>query len=319
MNQSPNDTSQVHKMVADWMRSGFDFWEKLLTVQTPAGFQTPATPFFSQEKTADMQKNMEAGLKLAKLVTSMLTDPASNAATLKGLDSLPETLLDTVQQGWNDMLVLQNKWIEAFSKMAQPSPAYTFDDLNHEFFETVRRLYETEIQKYLNIPPLGLTRFYQERTNRFMDQYNLFQSSLSEFTYLFYVPLEKSQKVMRDQFGEMLEKGEVHDNFKEYYKMWIKTLEGHYMTLLQSPEYTRVMDNTIDALVQYRQAREDFLSDLLADVPVPTYKEMDELYKEIYTYKGKVRELSARLERLEQAYARTSAVEEHDHAQAQAV
>jgi len=68
------------------------------------------------------------------------------------------------------------------------------------------------------------------------------------------------------------------------------------MTLLKSPEYTQVMNSTIEALTQYRKAKEEMLYDLLQDIPIPTNKEMDEFYKEFYLLKKKVRELSRKLE-----------------------
>lgn len=315
MNPPPNDTADMNKVFTDWMRSGFDFWEKLLTVQTPASqektaglFNIPESLFLNQKQADDTQKNLASGLKTFKLLASLLTNPEHNMAAFKSLNGLPDMLLETIQQGMSEALTLQSKWVETFSRVGKSSQAYNYDDLNQEFFVALRQFYETEVKKYLNIPPLGLTRFYQERSNRFFDQYNLFQTTLSEFLYVFYVPMEKSLKVMRDKFSELAEKGEIHDNFKEYYNMWIKTLEGHYMTLLKSPEYTRVMDSLIEALVQYRKAREEFLTDLLADIPVPTYKEMDELYKELYVYKKTVRQLIARLERLEQGQQQAVAV-----------
>jgi hypothetical protein len=38
------------------------------------------------------------------------------------------------------------------------------------------------------------------------------------------------------------------------------------------------MDNTIAAFVDYKDAREDFLCDMLQSLPVPTNRDMDALY-----------------------------------------
>jgi hypothetical protein len=115
---------------------------------------------------------------------------------------------------------------------------------------------------------------------------------VGEFLYMFYAPLEKTSGVMQERLEEMAEAGEVHSDAKAYYNMWIKILEGHYMTLLKSPEYAQVMDNTIASFVDYKSAKEDFLCDLLQHLPIPTNQEMDTLYKDFHTLKKKVRELS---------------------------
>ena len=68
------------------------------------------------------------------------------------------------------------------------------------------------------------------------------------------------------------------------------------MKLLQSPDYTRVMDKTIAALVDYRNARDEMMYDMLKNLPIPTNREMDELYKEFYELKKKVRKLSKKVD-----------------------
>jgi polyhydroxyalkanoate synthesis regulator phasin len=73
--------------------------------------------------------------------------------------------------------------------------------------------------------------------------------------------------------------------------MWVKILEGHFMTLFQSPEYNKSLGETMIALEDYISARNRILQDMLQSMPVPTRKEMDDLYKEIYLLKKKVRDL----------------------------
>jgi hypothetical protein len=102
---------------------------------------------------------------------------------------------------------------------------------------------------------------------------------------------------MQEKLEEMAEAGELHDDAKAYYTMWIKILEGHYMTILKSPEYAQVMDNTIAAFVDYKDAREDFLCDMLQSLPVPTNRDMDALYKDFHAMKKRLREVTRELER----------------------
>jgi polyhydroxyalkanoate synthesis regulator phasin len=89
----------------------------------------------------------------------------------------------------------------------------------------------------------------------------------------------------------MAEAGELPDDSKAYYQMWIKILEGHYMTLFKSPEYVDAMGQTLDSLENYKMAAEKVIEDTLGMLPVPTQKDMDELYKEIYLLKKKVKAL----------------------------
>jgi polyhydroxyalkanoate synthesis regulator phasin len=67
------------------------------------------------------------------------------------------------------------------------------------------------------------------------------------------------------------------------------------MTLLKSPEYAQVMTNTIDSLVNYKKAREEMLNDIIGQFPVPTQREMDELYRDIYEMKKQIKSLTKEL------------------------
>lgn len=296
MEQTEKKENSTESLFAAWTKSAADLWGNLAKMQTgmagafASSEKTPKDPAFKAQKAA------ETGFKFLQMLLAKFSEPENLTAALKGIESLPEFLMNMGMQNWDSYLEMQKKWADMAAKMGQHTEAYTFKDIDQNIFKIWRDIYEKEIQKFLNVPQLGLTRFQQERATRMVDKFNIYQAALNEFLYMFYIPVEKSSAVMQEKIGELIEKGEIHDNFKEYYNMWIKTLEGHYMTLLKSPEYTQVMNNAIDALTQYRKAKEEMLYDLLQDIPVPTNKEMDELYKEFYLLKKKVRELSRKLE-----------------------
>ena len=71
----------------------------------------------------------------------------------------------------------------------------------------------------------------------------------------------------------------------------MKTLEGHYMTLYKSTEYNEAIAKTIDAVGEYSVAKRRILEDFMQALPVPTDKDMDELFKEIYRLKKRIRQL----------------------------
>jgi hypothetical protein len=70
--------------------------------------------------------------------------------------------------------------------------------------------------------------------------------------------------------------------------MWIKILEGHYMTLLKSPGYLDSLGSIIIAAGNYTVARQEVLGGLLKTLQIPTYKDLDELGKDLYRLKKKV-------------------------------
>ena len=281
----------------DWMNSAMNFWSGMAKMQSDF-FEPYVNSDKKKEKAKRAQKTWENAGRTFQGFLNTLSRPETIEDMVKGLDSVPDLLTKFSQQAWDSYFELNKQWMERAGKAGQQSQAYSFDDIDQETFQAIRNLYENEFQKFLNIPSLGLTRFYQEKCSRMIDKYNIFQTSLSEFLYLFYVPFEKTSGVMQEKLGEMAEKGEVVEDFKEYYNIWIKILEGHYMTLLKSPEYTQVMDKTVEALLQYKSAKEDLMCDLLQSFPIPTNRDMDDLYKDFYHLKKKVQALSKQVDAL---------------------
>lgn len=297
MDNKDKNKTNAEEMFAEWMKSATDFLGGFNQMQSGwpdffgTGGSTPKGPAYKSKKAWD------SGSKYFQSLFSSFSTPENFEGILNNMDSVPDFMTSMTQQTWEGFLELQKQWMDKASKAGQQTKAYNFEDIDQDTFKTIREIYENEFQKFLQIPPLGLTRFKQEKINILIDKYNLFQTALGEFLYLFYVPIEKSSAVMQEKIEEMVEQGEINHDFKDYYNMWVKVLEGHYMTLLQSPEYTKVMDNTIKSLVQYRNAKDDLLCDVVSQqLPVPTNRDMDELYKEIYLLKKKVNKLSRKIE-----------------------
>jgi len=141
------------------------------------------------------------------------------------------------------------------------------------------------------MPQLGLTRFHQEKVNRALDKYTIFQSTFGEFLRLLYLPISHSLNALQDKMGEMVEKEELPGDTRIYYQMWIKTLEGHYMTLFQSPEYIQTLGKTLQSMSELTKARDDVLENMLSSLPIPKQKDLDDLYHELYILKKRIKML----------------------------
>ncbi len=294
-----NEATDMANMMGEWIKNAMTFWENMPQMQP---FGSAVFPFFTKQQQGpayQAQKSMERGTKIAQALFSMLGEPENLDALFNAADTVPEFVMRLSRQVGEAYFGAQKSFAERAASLGKHEKAYNFKDLDHETFEAFREIYEKEFQKFFHVPQIGLARFYQERVNKTIDKYNLFQSALGEFVYLFYVPMEKSASVLQEKIEEMVNKGEISDNYKDYYSLWVKILEGHYMKLLQSPEYTSVLSKTIDSLVEYRSARDEMMYDLLKNVPIPTNRDMDDLYKEFYQLKKKVRDLSRKLEERE--------------------
>lgn len=280
-------------LFGQWMKSAQEMWQPMMTAWSEAAQRmAPSASADTAEKRTNA--NWDASLRILKAMTDAMGDPASMEAALKGLSSLPDTALKLLKSTTSGMTQFQQKWADRIEKMGRSDAPFTFDDLDREFINRWTDLYKTELRQYLNIPQIGLTRFYQERLVATLDRYNLYQAANTEFMHLLTTPVEKSFRAMQQQLAEMAENGPLPEDARSYYNLWIKTLEGHFMTLFKSPEYTETLAKTTAAMSGYVDAQQRFLEDLLQTLPVATHRDMDDLYRELYQLKKTVKRLEKR-------------------------
>jgi hypothetical protein len=221
----------------------------------------------------------------------MMAESAHSENITQGIKGLPQVFMRMMIPAWQGFFQLQEAAVRKAVGMGGSITAHSFDNLHQEAFKAFSEIYEKEFRQFLQIPQLGLTRAYQEHVNVVADRFALFQTSVSEFLALLYLPVEKSLKVLQTELTKLSEQGDLPKDSKDYYKMWVKHLEGNYLTLFRSSEYNESMSKTLNALAEFITARRQVLYDYLQFLPIPNQNDMDELYKEIYLLKKRIRTL----------------------------
>lgn len=229
----------------------------------------------------------------------LMMAPENQDTLYRSVSAYNEALTQSVGDSLENFLEFQGQAVKSFAKVGEHTKAYTLDDLDHSAFESFRELYRSELQKYLKVPKIGLPREYHERFSELADKSTLFFSHLIELVYQFTTPFERTNRVMQDKIKKMLEGGELVEDPKQVYNDWIKILEGHFLDMLKSKEYTDVLNNTITSLAAYKGVKNSVTDVFLKEMQIPTGREMDEVYKDIYTMKKKIRELAKHVEKLQ--------------------
>ena len=291
MSKKFHHQTNPEEMFSTWTKAATEFWEAMAKMAPVApGSSNDSTSQDRDHKTR-IQESWETHMKASRAMFSAITDPSAIEALNKGINIVPEISFRILQQGIEGFLHFQKQWSDRLEKSGEPSKTYDFNDLDKEFLNRWTDTYKKEFSQFLNIPQVGLTRFYQEKTSRCMDRFFRFQSEMMEFVHLLYLPIEKSFRRLQEKLADLADTDGLPEDSKAYYQMWIRIMEEHYMALFKSSEYTQTMGKTMDALTAFIAARQEVLEDTLKSMPVPTTKDMDELYKEIYLLKKRIREL----------------------------
>lgn len=294
MSDAKEEPNRSDPAMDAWMNSVGEFWSGIWRVWSDA-LENAASgdggAAAASSKGGSAQAQAEAAANAWQAMGTMFSDPGRLEDLFKGAGTVPEILMRFAHTAMDGFLQMQQKWVERVGSLGKTVEAYRFEDLDENLFRAWKDIYEAEFQRYFHMPQLGLTRFYQEKLNRMVDKHTLFQSTVAEFLRVLYLPVTRSIAVLHQEVQEMADRGEMPEDARTLYRMWIKVLEGHYMKLFQSPEYVEILGRTLDAMAEFSSAKNEVMEDVLSAFPVPTQSEVDELYRELHRLKRRVREL----------------------------
>jgi len=231
-----------------------------------------------------------SGMKSLETLQSAFTMPDALEAAFKSIQPSPESVLKMAETGWKSMQEFMGDRQKAGEPGKHPE-TLVFPNLYQDALSSWSDLYDNEFRKFLNIPQLGLTRFHQEKINRSLDAFVRFQNAMSEFLLLLYKPIETSGNELRQEITSRVENGDSPKEPREYYGIWVKILEKKYMALFKTPDYLQSLGKTMRVMDEYHAARKDVIDSLLQTFSIPTTKDMDDVYQDMYLLKKRVQKL----------------------------
>ena len=296
MSEKTTDPFNMTAIFDAWMKSMGDMASLMAGEANTAARQPPDPEKASKRAAPNAQQAMAASLKNWQSLAAAMASPESMAAGLKGSGAMPEMLLNLAQTSLGSFLELQQNLIQRLERLGDSVEAYQFEDIDENVFRLWTDIYEREFRRFFQIPQLGLMREYQEKAYQAADKYNLFQSNLAEFMRLLGLPFSRSLQVMQEDLIQRAEKGELSDDFRAYYQTWVKVLEGHFMTLFQTPEYVETLSRTVNALADFSAAKNAAMEDMLGMLPVARRSEIDDMARDLHELKKRVRRLEKKAE-----------------------
>ncbi len=118
----------------------------------------------------------------------------------------------------------------------------------------------------------------------------------AEMQYMVY---EQGQKVMEELAQSLTQKvqnGVEITSMMDLYKEWMAISDKTFVKLFESEAYSEVMAEVSSMQMRLKKDMELQMESALANVPVATRSELDELYKTIYDLKKQVRQLEKMME-----------------------
>jgi class III poly(R)-hydroxyalkanoic acid synthase PhaE subunit len=271
----------------EWQKTIHEYLNPLFKPWTEM-FQPPENKEPSQPK-GRLDESLQATARMWQTTIEAMGEPSALENYQKAVGMMPNLSIDLTQTCLQGIAKLQGQAGEWIRKRGAALTSADIQELDSELIKNLTETYDKELSRYLKVPQIGMNRLYQERMMHAVDKQNALQLMLSEFLHVLYLPIEKSLNSLQQKMAEMAEAGPLDEKSKTYYKLWIKLLEGHYMELFKQPEYAEIMSKTLSALNEFVGARQTVVNDLLKQINIPSNLDLDELSKEIYLLKKRVR------------------------------
>ena len=296
MRQEFSRTTGSEPLLAAWIKWTMDFWETMAHMGPRTADRIETVRDILPEAAVPGDAWLSS-LNLWQAFFSLLTEPETVAAVFQGIRSPAEVVLLMARAGWEGYFQLHRQWLEAWENNGTFANN-DLENLDQDIFKICSDLYENDFRRLLNMPHLRLTCLTQECLNQATEKFNHFQSAMAEFIYMVYLPVKKSLHAMRGVGGAGRQDSPPED-FKEYYKGWLKILEGHYMTLFQSAEYVRTLVHTLNACQEFTMAKDALMAEVMEALALPSRRDLDALYREMYVLRKGMKEMAKRLDRAE--------------------
>jgi hypothetical protein len=145
---------------------------------------------------------------------------------------------------------------------------------------------------------VGITRPYQEKINMALDKMSVFNSAAMDFIYCSMLPVEEATLFTFREIAKQSENLKSPEDVQIVYNLWIKALEKEYQDLFKTDRYKGVIARIFNTMAEFKGAYRELVLDLIQLAGLPFGREVDELCKDVFAMKRKMKEFESQLKKM---------------------
>lgn len=205
--------------------------------------------------------------------------------------------------------IAKSGWEELFSMGGGFTPTFPWTQApfglgvselfgGRDTFKDLLKMMSGELNRFSAIPPVGLSRNYQEKIVGVVEKGNQFLLTLAEYLFLMFTPLEQSMKMVQATMTGLSDEKRRTLTSETVYETWLKELEQGYFALYGSEEYLGLLKRLVSAMGEFNMARQNFMADCLKLMGIPSENDLDDLYRDLYSIKKKLSTLENAVDKM---------------------
>ncbi len=170
-----------------------------------------------------------------------------------------------------------------------------------EFFDPGLKNYEATAGRLVEMPAIGPAREKSEKVMKGFSAFvNLYIAWMDSNSNTLRVFLEAMRRVHEKTVTDM--EGDINpEKYKDFYQICIETFSETFKEFMKSGHFASDMGKLNSLLMDFQIYNREMLEEnYLKPMNLPTKTEIDEINKELYSLKKKVKELTSQIKELKE-------------------
>lgn len=122
-----------------------------------------------------------------------------------------------------------------------------------------------------------------------------YQVREAQFRYMLYTTGLKAMETLAQNVSNKIQNGDKYTDFNAFYNEWISTNDSVFGELFSSEEYSKFQADFTTVTMTVKKSVEKQMEKMMANVPVITRSEMDDLYKTVYEMNKHIKSLEKKI------------------------
>ncbi|OPX86174.1 MAG: Poly(R)-hydroxyalkanoic acid synthase subunit (PHA_synth_III_E) [Pelotomaculum sp. PtaB.Bin104] len=166
-----------------------------------------------------------------------------------------------------------------------------------DYLRVWHQAYNQSYGKFFQLPAFGSGKESFEKLSASMDAYMQYLAAISEMWGTLYKISNEAAESLMEKVSK-LSAEEAPKTYKDLYQLWWQTNEDAFFELFKTDSFAQILGKTVDAGVVFKKHLDELLLEFISQLPVPTNRDMDSVYKTIYELKATIKEQDRKIEEL---------------------